>query len=305
MCTILAEELGLRRVGIDDNFFELGGHSLLAAKVVNRARGTLGLSLSMSALFEAPTIGALSTRLEAQGAGAGRRVIMLRQGGSLAPLFCLPPVYGLGFAYAGLARELAPDRPIYCFQASGIEPGEPFALSVEEAAAEYARIVRALRPTGPYHLLGWSFGGLLAHAVACHLQEQGETVSALIVLDAFPASAMRAEAPAGGYLPAVRGHLEDAIGTGRHNHIDRLLRLTINNALLTSRFEPRRLTGDMVLVTSRENAGLETAWRPLVSGHVAVHPMACAHMDMMTLDFIGVIARVVQGTLDNSLEAIH
>ena len=61
LCTILAEELGLRRVGIDDNFFELGGHSLLAAKVVNRARGTLGLSLSMSALFEAPTIGALST----------------------------------------------------------------------------------------------------------------------------------------------------------------------------------------------------------------------------------------------------
>lgn len=57
---------------------------------------------------------------------------------------------------------------------------------IEEMAADYAEQIRSVQPTGPYHLLGWSLGGVLAHAVATRLEELGEEVALLAVLDAYP-----------------------------------------------------------------------------------------------------------------------
>ena len=38
--------------------------------------------------------------------------------------------------------------------------------TIEEMAAHYVSQLRSLRPDGPYHLLGWSFGGVVAQAIA-------------------------------------------------------------------------------------------------------------------------------------------
>ena len=53
-------------------------------------------------------------------------------------------------------------------------------------AADYLDLIRKIQPSGPYNLLGWSFGGLVAHAIATKLQAAGEEVALLALLDSYP-----------------------------------------------------------------------------------------------------------------------
>jgi amino acid adenylation domain-containing protein len=66
LCAAFAEVLGVPGVGLDDNFFELGGHSLLATRLISRINSTLGVAVSIAALFASPTVAGMSAALDAE-----------------------------------------------------------------------------------------------------------------------------------------------------------------------------------------------------------------------------------------------
>ncbi|MET7767094.1 amino acid adenylation domain-containing protein [Nocardia sp. NPDC005366] len=111
-------------------------------------------------------------------------LLPIRAGGDEPALFCVHPSSGMAWTYLGLAEALAPGRPIYGLQAPDLSGREPSARSIEEFADRYVREILAVQPHGPYHLLGWSFGGLIAHAVATKLTAAGHEVGVVALLDA-------------------------------------------------------------------------------------------------------------------------
>ncbi|MFI0982037.1 amino acid adenylation domain-containing protein [Streptomyces sp. NPDC021093] len=195
LCGLFATTLAVDHVGIDDNFFDLGGHSLLAARLTALIREELGVQIGLRALFETPTVALLAERISADpdtGSSDGLgQLLPLRAGGTRPPLFAVHPGGGLGWCYSGLARHLDRDRPLYALQARGLDGNGELPGSVPEMAADYLRLIREVQPVGPYHLLGWSFGGTVAHELARQLQEAGEEVALLAMLDSHPTGRFR------------------------------------------------------------------------------------------------------------------
>jgi enterobactin synthetase component F len=141
----------------------------------------------------------LAAHLEDEGArtaGAAQAgfgpVVTLREAAGRPALFCIHPAGGLSWCYGALARALPTPRTVHGLQASALAlDGQAPADSLATLARAYADRVLSLQAEGPYHLAGWSVGGILAQAVAAELQARGRAVGVVALLDAYPCEAWR------------------------------------------------------------------------------------------------------------------
>ncbi len=62
LAAIWCQLLGIDALDVHDDFFALGGHSLLATRVITRLRHQTGVELSLSDLFDNPTVASLAAR---------------------------------------------------------------------------------------------------------------------------------------------------------------------------------------------------------------------------------------------------
>ncbi len=189
--------LEVAHVGLGDNFFDLGGHSLVGVRLLALVKKRLGVTLPLTALFAHPTPAGLAAAVE--GAGKPREFNHLiplgdAAAGTLAPLFCLHAAGGTIFRYRELAARLGPARPVYALQAAGVSDGREPLRSVDLMAERYLEEVRRVQPHGPYHLAGWSAGGVTAVEMAHRLLAAGEAVAFVGLFDSSPPNA-EAEIP--------------------------------------------------------------------------------------------------------------
>ncbi|HKR12256.1 MAG TPA: amino acid adenylation domain-containing protein [Pyrinomonadaceae bacterium] len=182
---IWEELFKLHPIGITDDFFELGGHSLMMIMLVARIEERLGKRVAMAALFTDPTIEHLSELIGHGKESLSQSLIVPMQPEGTSPAFFSPHASGGNLlCYKDLAQHIGPDQPFYGVQPHTPETGLVVHTEIEAMAAEYVQAMRSVQPAGPYFLGGWSMGGVIAFEMARQLQEQGETIGLLALIDA-------------------------------------------------------------------------------------------------------------------------
>ncbi|MBY8883356.1 amino acid adenylation domain-containing protein [Streptomyces sp. PTM05] len=340
------QALGIEGVGAHDNFFDLGGHSLLLARVQTLLRGRLGWDVPVLDLFTRPTVAALADHLDshdgrapASASAPGARealgvLLPLRTEGSKAPLFCVHPASGLSWPFAGLRQHIDADRPLYGLQSRALGGELPVPGTLEEMAAEYVEHVRRVRPHGPYHLVGWSFGGVVAHTMATQLREAGERVGLLGMLDSYPRypwekladdheqQALRSLLYMSHYdlsqldgTPLTRDRVMAVIAERggvlselSPSAIQGVMDTFVSSTVLQQGLDHRVFDGDVVFFTATVNQVDPMLsyrdWKPYVDGTIENHNVACEHKDMTRNGPLAEIGRHLDrrlGDLDDRL----
>ncbi|WP_106803967.1 amino acid adenylation domain-containing protein [Pseudomonas sp. S5D5] len=181
LAEVWAQVLGLERVGIEDDFFALGGHSLAAVSLASRLQTVLSAPVTVNAVFNAPSVAAFAALVQAQFTLSP--LVRLSAAGPGTNLFCFHPSTGHVQDYRALLPHL-PNWQVWGLQAAYLGD-DSIALdsNIDSLAALYVEQLRQQQPQGPYHLLGFSLGGLLAITAAAQLERCGEQVAFLGILD--------------------------------------------------------------------------------------------------------------------------
>ncbi|KAF9424460.1 hypothetical protein BGZ94_008044 [Podila epigama] len=313
LAIIWSSLLKVDRVGRHDNFFDLGGHSLLAVRMIKEIKSALGCDLPLQELFKAPTIAELTPQLKRKGGKEDNQdssfsvLFPLKPQGNRLPLFCVHPAGGLCWSYSRLAKHFHPDQPIYGLQARGFDGTEARAASIEEMAQDYVSQIRNVQPRGPYHLLGWSFGGNVAQCVAVRLQKMGEKVAFLALMDStldYEAISADIEVDIEEVFFAEyalsagdKGSKEDGQllwakvqGAIRHN-------LSIAKSHLSQIY-----SGDMIYFSATKTKPFidPMTWAPFTLKNIEVHNVECKHIAMDQPEHIAIVGRVLGERLEKS-----
>ncbi|WP_322521666.1 amino acid adenylation domain-containing protein [Guyparkeria halophila] len=331
---LFARLLGVARVGVDDHFFELGGHSLLAVQLVALIKEELGVELSLAAVFDAPTVAALARRIDRDDDGDELGVVLpLRRRENAPTLFCVHPAGGLSWCYAPLTAYLPTDWSLYGLQARMLSEATRGAdtlrlpTSLTEMARDYVEEIRQVQPRGPYHLLGWSIGGMLAHRMAAIFEQEGDEVDVLALLDAYPTDQW-CDMPPPDEARSLEALLRMAGVTVDEQPLDRLDRETVldclqqagssmanlseqtlsamidlvmNNRHLIREPQDYRYGGDVLFFRAaapREEHWLDPGgWQTYTEGKISVVDFDCRHPEMIRPEFLRDIAGHVRDFL--------
>jgi len=185
---------GVDVVGVVDDFFELGGDSFAAATLAAEIEGTFGTRFTPSDIIRLSTVAQQAELLAEKGSAALKLpacLILGALGGPKPPLFVVHGGKGFAFFRPAFLEIIGKERPVYLFQAPGLDGRTPLesaekAVTVKQIATVYVEAIRSVQPAGPYHVAAICAGSFIAIEMCMQLEKAGETIDHLILLDPTP-----------------------------------------------------------------------------------------------------------------------
>jgi acetoacetyl-CoA synthetase len=172
-------------IGVEDDFFDLCTNDALADKLFAEIAREFGRELPSATICYARTITALAGILDQPTLPPFPSFVELKRGDRSKSIFIFPGVGGRA-SFSDLARNIATAGAIYGLQARGVDGREEPFERIQDMAEFYLPALRALQPRGPYFLLGYSFGGLLALEMAQRILAAGDSVGLLTMMHTYP-----------------------------------------------------------------------------------------------------------------------
>jgi thioesterase domain-containing protein len=152
---------------------------------MHRIKQVHGKSLPLAVLLQAPTVEKLASVLRGDCAEHWASLVPVQPEGSKPPFFCVHGVGGNVVGFHELAKRMKPDFPFYGLQSQGLDGKTELHATIESMAAYYLQEIRAVQPKGPYHVGGFSMGGLVAYEMAHQLLAAGEDVGLVVLFDTY------------------------------------------------------------------------------------------------------------------------
>ncbi|WP_392667055.1 amino acid adenylation domain-containing protein [Streptomyces sp. LN785] len=324
LCSVMAEILDVPEVGVHHNFFALGGHSLLAVRFLARVKDLPGADrarLTIRDLYRCPTVAQLAEHLGSQVRSNPMEPVLTMREGSGEPLFCLPAISGLSWAFSAILPHIDASHPVVGLQSEQLRDPSGRPLDFDELVTAHVARIREVQQHGPFHLMGWSFGGVLAHAVAARLDALGEQVATLALLDARPLPRRRPttvdrhwalgvllgheakefpEPATDEELVAVLRANDPVLGMLDPHQVAAVVATTMDNrrAFLSHHVE-NRFSGDLLFFNAERTGRLsgKEAWTPYVCGEIREYDVDCGHMEMTQREPLATIGRIIDGHL--------
>ncbi len=325
---VAGDILGVEDVGIRDDLLELGMDAHSAGEIAEQLAALLGRRATAAQLVDTRGVEAIAALYRAlPRSGAWSSLSELRAGPAELPLVCVHPLGGNAFWYLALARRLADGQAVYGLHSRGLDLAENAQTRVSEMAASYISDLRRSVPDGPYALLGWSFGGVVAFEMAQQLAAAGAPVPVLAMCDVGPEDAgATPSSPEAAFALLVHAVQLDAAaprllamapserlaclhrqalarrrlppGYGLA-HLERML--LINDAHLRAfqTYEFDAYKHDLTLFRAVERdshrpgavSSEDLGWADLIGGEVRVYPIHGSHFEALSRQNLDTIAR--------------
>ncbi len=210
--------LGIHTINTQDDFFQFGGNSLLAVKVISNINQKFNIELQTSILINTPTIHELASYIKKKYYTKQKSIsqessttevidaslVVLQNGEKYrSPLVFIHDISGDIYSYQDLLQNIEKTIPIIGFIAKGLNNSSNPTESISEMASNYLKSLLNHQPIGPYNLVGYSFGGIVAYEMAQQLNKIGKNVSSLTLIDTPLAREIPHEKPSEEDLLAV------------------------------------------------------------------------------------------------------
>jgi thioesterase domain-containing protein len=287
---------------------------------------SLDADLAVRTVFHAPSVRSLREHLGRHASEVEVVPVEVLKEGAGVPLFCIHPAGGVSWPYRALGNYV--DCPIIGIQRI-LQDEEAEPRSIRDMAKNYADRIQGIYPTGPYNLLGWSFGGVVAHEIAIELQRRECVIASLILLDARPTidsvtpalhekliqdevlkevlEFYRIDVPEQDG-PLTYQQVEELVrerGAGEFTRYEQLLDSIVqnlnNSVLLHRAHEPGVFDGDAIIFSALPDAEIPSSspesWRPYITGHITEYSIDCRHEDMLTAESVSLYGQQLKSSL--------
>ncbi|MGU3435771.1 non-ribosomal peptide synthase/polyketide synthase [Actinomycetes bacterium M1A6_2h] len=308
----VADVLGLDRaaIGLDDDFFALGGNSLAATRLAAVIREATSVDVPLRAIFTRGTVEHVAAELTTSDS-RWPTVTPLSAAGDRTPVFCIHPLLGLAWPYIELAGRIGDGRSVFGVHSPALTDVDFDPHTMQELTTRYIEEIRIVHPDGPFHLLGWSVGGILAHAIAERLTDAGHAgdVASLTLVDPVHSITPGDDIKTHQFetlfgVPATRDNIDgldtmpiDRVrelwrsmgGDALPMSVDQTVRVTramVRVYRLADAYIPRPWNGPGLFVDSEDTTSklgrVSDFWAPYCVGPTVVTSVAAPHGELMT-----------------------